>query len=211
MTYSGTSVRYFCGTALKSWVENTGLVARSVNCRAVDDVPDLAAGDVGLEEGLDGRDGLGLCGLGVGDELGEFLFQQLVLRFEGWDEAEDLFQDFAQGQAAVHGRGFAQLVEGVVFLGFVEDLAVDVVDDAIPLPCLDGFRDGRVFAHGVLEFLEEHPVDLHPLEADGLFLDRGEDVRAQVLVGAASPPPGPCLRRHSGPLPWGRGSFSTSS
>ena len=41
-----------------------------------------------------------------------------------------------------------------------------------------------VLAHGVLEFLEEHPVDLHPLVADGLFLDRGEDVRAQVLVGA---------------------------
>jgi hypothetical protein len=29
--YSGTSVRYFDGTALKSRVENTGLVARSVN------------------------------------------------------------------------------------------------------------------------------------------------------------------------------------
>ena len=30
--YSGMSVRYFSGTALKSRVEKTGLVARSVNC-----------------------------------------------------------------------------------------------------------------------------------------------------------------------------------
>ncbi len=81
--------------------------------------------------------------------------------------------------------GFAQLVEGVVLLGLVEDLAVDVVDDAVPLPGLDGLRDGLVLAHGVLELLEEHPVDLHPLIADGLFLDHREDVRPQVLVGAS--------------------------
>ena len=79
-------------------------------------------------------------GLVVGDELGELLFQQFVLGLEARDEAEDLFQDFAQGQAAVHGGGFAQLVEGVVLLGLVEDLAVHVVDDAVPLSGLDGCR-----------------------------------------------------------------------
>ena len=134
------SVRYFAGTARKSRVEKTGLVARSVKCSALDDVAHLVAGDVGLEVGLDGRDGLGLFGLGVGDELGELLFQQFVLGLEARDEAEDLLQDLAQGQAAVHGGGFAQLVEGVVLLGLVEDLAVHVVDDAIPLPGLDGCR-----------------------------------------------------------------------
>src|SRR5437016_2395599 len=90
---------------------------------ALDDMAYLVAGDVGLEEGLDGRDGLGLFGLGIGDELGELLFQQFVLRLEARDQAEDLFEDFAQGQAAVHGGGFTQLVEGVVLLGFIEDLA----------------------------------------------------------------------------------------
>src|SRR3990172_6765603 len=100
---------------------------------ALDDVADSAAGNVGLEVGLDGRDGGGLFGLGIGDELGELLFQQFVLGLEAWDEAEDFFEDFAQGQAAIHGGGFAQLVEVVVLLGFVEDLAVDVVDDTIPL------------------------------------------------------------------------------
>src|SRR5712691_898452 len=152
---------------------------------ALDEMAYLVAGDVGLEEGLDGRDGLGLLGLGIGDELGELLFQQFVLRLEARDQAEDLFEDFAQGQAAVHGGGFAQLVEGVILLGFVEDLAVHVVDDAIPLPGLDGCGDGLVLAHGVLEFLEEHAVDLHALVADGLFPDRGNDILAQVLVGAA--------------------------
>src|SRR3972149_1414390 len=42
---------------------------------ALDDVAHLVAGDIGLEEGLDGGDGPGLFGLGVGDELGELLFQ----------------------------------------------------------------------------------------------------------------------------------------
>ena len=87
-------------------------------------------------------------------------------------------KDFAQGQAAVHGGGFAQLVEIVVLLGLVEDLAIHVVDDAIPLPGLDGFRDGLVLAHGVFKFLEEHPVDLHALEADGLLLDQWQGMSA---------------------------------
>src|ERR1035437_1823523 len=55
-----------------------------------DDVADPAAGDVGLEVGLDGRDGGRLFGLAVGDELGELLFQQLVLGLEARDEAEAL-------------------------------------------------------------------------------------------------------------------------
>src|ERR1017187_8072507 len=37
----------------------------------VDNVADAAAGDVGLEVSLDGRDGGRLFGLAVGDELGE--------------------------------------------------------------------------------------------------------------------------------------------
>src|SRR5262245_58968351 len=59
---------------------------------ALDDVAHLIAGDIGLEEGLDGGDGRGLCGLGIGDELGELLFQQFVLGLEARDEAENLFQ-----------------------------------------------------------------------------------------------------------------------
>ena len=129
--------------------------------------------------------GLGLLRLVVGDELGELLFQQFILGLEARDEAEDLFQDFAQRQAAVHGGGAAELVEGVEFLGLVEDFVVHVVDDAIPLAGLDAGGDEVVLAHRVLESLEEHAVDLHSLGADGLLLDRGEDVGAQVLVGAA--------------------------
>ena len=90
---------------------------------------------------------VGLFGLVVGDELGELLFQQFVLGLEARDEAEDLLQDLAQGQPAVDGGGFAELVEGVVLLGLVEDLAVHVVDDAVPLPGLDGCRDDLVLAH----------------------------------------------------------------
>src|SRR3990172_8512085 len=62
----------------------------------LNDVADLLAGYIGLEEGLDRRDGLGLLGFGVGDELGKLLFQQFVLGLEAWDEAEDLLEDFAQ-------------------------------------------------------------------------------------------------------------------
>jgi hypothetical protein len=44
----------------------------------------------------------------------------------------------------------------------------------------------------------EHAVDLHALQADGFLLDGGEDVFAQVFVGAAPapgrPPPPPVLR-----------------
>ncbi len=149
---------------------------------------------------------VGLFGLVVGDELGELLFQQFVLGLEARDEAEDLLQDLAQRQAAVHGGGLAQLVEGVVLLGLVEDFAVDVVDDAVPLPGLDGCGDGLVLAHGVLELLEEHAVDLHALVADRLFLDRGEDVGAEVLVGAADDHRARRRRRHRGPCPGAGGA-----
>jgi len=123
---------------------------------------DLIAGDIGLEVGLDGRDGLSLFGLVVGDELGELLFQQFVLGLKARDQAEDLLQNFAQGQPPVHGGRFAQFVEGVVLLGLVEDLPVNVVDDAVPLPDLDGLCDEIVLPDCVLEPLEEHAVDLHP-------------------------------------------------
>ena len=138
MTYSGTSWRYLAGTALKSRVENVGLVARSVYCAALDDVAHEVAGHVGLEERLDGGDRLGLLGHVLGDELGELLLQQLVLALEVGDEAEDLLQDLAQGDATVDAGGLAQLLQRVVLLGLVEDLAVHVVDDAVPLAGLDG-------------------------------------------------------------------------
>jgi len=67
----------------------------------LDDVADLVAGDVGLEEGLDGGDRRGLIGLAVGDELGEFLLQQLVFGLKAGNQAEDLLQNLAQAQAAV--------------------------------------------------------------------------------------------------------------
>ena len=137
----------------------------------LDDVAHLVAGEVSLEVGLDSGDGLGLFRFDIGDELGKFLFQQFVLGLKARDEAEDLLKNLAQRQAPIHGGGFAQLVEGVVLLGLVEDLAVDVVDHAIPLAGLDRFRDGLVLAHGILEFLEEHAVDFHPFVADGLLLD----------------------------------------
>ena len=150
----------------------------------IDDVTDEVAGDVGLEVGLDGRDGPDLFGLVIGHELVEFLFQQLVPGLEAGDQVEDLLEDLPKGHAAVHGRGLSQLGQRVVLLRLVEDLPVYVVEDAVPLSGLDGCCDDLVPAHGALEFLEEHAVDPHPLGTDGLLLDRGEDVPAQVLVGA---------------------------
>src|SRR3990172_11623014 len=46
---------------------------------ALDDVAYAAAGHVGLEVGLDGRNGGGLLRFVVGDELGELLFEQFIL------------------------------------------------------------------------------------------------------------------------------------
>ena len=85
---------------------------------AINDVAHLVAGNVGLKKGLDRRDGPGFLGLEVSDELGEFFLEQFILRLEAGNQAEDFFQDLAQGQAAVDGGGFAQLVERVVVLGF---------------------------------------------------------------------------------------------
>ncbi len=52
------------------------------------------------------------------------------------------------------------------------------------MPGLHGGDDVGVLAHGVFEAREEHAVDLHAVVADGLFLDAGQDVGAQVLVVA---------------------------
>ena len=46
--------------------------------------------------------------------------------------------------------------------------------------------DGGIVAYSVLEFLEEHPVDLHPLIADCLFSNRRNDVGTEVLVCAVN-------------------------
>ena len=53
------------------------------------------------------RNGLGLFGFVISHELGKFFLQQFILGLEARDEAKDLFQNFAQGQAAIHGGSLA--------------------------------------------------------------------------------------------------------
>ena len=120
-----------------------------------------------------GDDGAGAVGLVVGDELGEFFFQQFVFGLEAGYQVEDLFQDFAQGEASVNGGGLPQLLQGVVVLGLVEHLAVYVVQDRIPVSGFDGLLDGDVGAHSVCEAVEQHTVNLHALRADGFLPDGG--------------------------------------
>jgi hypothetical protein len=152
---------------------------------ALDDSANLVVRDICLEVILDGRNGFGLVGFVVGDELGELLFQEFILGLEPWNEAEDLFQDFPECQATVHGGGFTQFVERIVLLRLIEDLPIDIVYNPIPLSGLDGLSNILVLTHGVFELLEEHAVDLHAVFVDLLFLNAGENVLPQVLVGAS--------------------------
>src|SRR6185437_13192540 len=148
----------------------------------VDAVAQLVADNVGLEEISDGRHGGGFIRLAVGHEFGELLFQQLILRLEAWDQAEDLFQYLAQADATIHCRCPAQFFERVVLLRFVENFAVDIVNDAIPLPGFHRFGDGSVSAHGVFETIEEHAINLHAVFGDRLLTHRGDDVRAEMRI-----------------------------
>jgi hypothetical protein len=184
LTYSGTRVRYFLGYGAEVAGREDGVGGQVGELAMVDDVAHAAAGDVGLEVVLDRRDGRWRLGHAVGDELGELLFEQFVLGLEARDEAEDLFQNLAQGEAAVHGGGLAQLVEGVVLLGLVEDLAVDVVDHAVPLAGLDGGGDEVGFSRTVSSKLRRTCGRSSCPRADGLLLDVARDVGAEVLVGA---------------------------
>ena len=85
-----------------------------------------------------------LIGLEVGDELGELLFQQLILGFEARDEAEDLLQDLAQRQATVHGGGFAQLVEDVRGrIAFLEETPARRFEQLVDLDAGCGFLIGH--------------------------------------------------------------------
>jgi len=133
---------------------------------------------------LDGRDGGRLGWFLVRDELGELFLKQFVLGLEAGDEAEDSLQYLPQAQAAVHCRGLAQLLNGVVLLGLVEHLLVHDLKYAVPLAGFNGLSYLLVIAHGVLELIEEHPVNLHPGDADGLFLHRADDIGAEVVEDA---------------------------
>ena len=77
----------------------------------------------------------------------------------------------------------AQLGEGVVLLGLVENFLIHIVDGAIPLARLNSLGNEVVVAHLVGKAVEEHPINSHPLGADLLLLDRREKVASQVLVG----------------------------
>ena len=148
----------------------------------LNDVSGLAAGQIRLEVRPNRRDGLGLVGLVIGDEFGELLFEQLVPRLKTRNEVKNLLQYLAQGYAPIHSRGLAQLGEGVVLLGLVENFLIHIVDGAIPLARLDSLGNEVVFAHLVGKAVEEHPVNPHPLGADLLLLNRREEVVPQVLV-----------------------------
>src|SRR3989344_1931545 len=71
---------------LESTAVEKGIGRQIGEVPALNDVAYAVAGDVGLEVVLDGRDGLGLRRLGVGDELGELFFQQFILGLEARDE-----------------------------------------------------------------------------------------------------------------------------
>ena len=75
----------------------------------VDDFAQAFVGGVGLEEVLQGDDGVGVFAQGFGrlveQEFLEFGVEQFILAFEAGNEAEDLFEDFAQGEAAVDTGG----------------------------------------------------------------------------------------------------------
>ena len=129
----------------------------------------------------------------VGDELGELLFQQLVFRLEARNEVKDFFQNLPKAQTAVHGGSFAQLVKGVILLGFIKDLTVDVVDDTVPLPGFDSFGNGLILPHGLRKPVEKHAVNLHPFGADGFFTDIRQIVSALIFVGERE-----YQRRHRG-------------
>ena len=157
-------------------------MARSAILFLVDDGANPVAREVRLEIIPHRRNGVRLFGLVIGEELGEFLLQQVSLRLELGDKIEDFLQNLAQGEAAVRVDGPSQLVEVVIILGLLEHLAVHVVEHALPFAIGDGGGDGRVFPYGLAEPLEELAVDLHPPGADGLLFDRGEDVLAQVFI-----------------------------
>ena len=181
----GNELAVFRGDGAKVFGGENGIRGEVGQLAGVDDVANLVTGGVGLEVGFQRGNGFGFVGLVVGDELEELLFEQVVLRFEARDEAENLFEDFAETKTTVHGGGFAELVEVVELGGLIEEFLVHIVDDAVPLAGLDAGGDEVVLAHGVLKLLVEHAVDLHALLADGFLLDGGEDVIAEVLVGAA--------------------------
>jgi len=63
-----------------------------------------------------------------------------------------------------------EFVEVVAFVGLLEDLFVDVVDDAIPFARFDTGGDEVVFFNRIFECLEAHAVDLHAFDADCFFL-----------------------------------------
>ena len=62
----------------------------------VNDVPDEIAARVSLEVSLDRGERFRFLRFIVGDELGELFLEQVVLRFEARDEAEDLFKNLAE-------------------------------------------------------------------------------------------------------------------
>ena len=98
-------------------------------------------------------------------------------------------------QPAVHRSGsLAQLVEGVILLGLVEDLAIDVIDDADPnFPPSTACGDGLILAHRVREASRTScGRSSCPRNPMGCSRHGGQDVGAEVLVGIH-------LRRLAGP------------
>ncbi len=153
---------------------------------------------------------LGVVWLAVEDELLELVFEQFVLGLKAGDEAEDLLQDFTDGDAAIHPGGASEFFEIEKFLGFVEQVGVHVFGGLVPLLGLDLLFERRIVLDLILEFLEEHAVDLHAQRADLLGHHAEYFVGARTLVGADGRWCG-----GSGPSPpvpvRGRGSLMTSS
>ena len=161
--YSGTEVAVLLGDGAVVGGGEGGVGGEHGELSLVYDVAQVAVGGVCLEVVLDGDDGSGPIRLVVGDELGELLLQKFVFGLEARYEIEDLFQDFAEGQATVNRRGLSQLVEGVVVLGLVEDLPVYVVNDEVPVAGFHSVLYDVVRPNGVGEAVEQHTVYLHAL------------------------------------------------
>src|SRR5205814_369184 len=101
------------------------------------DVADPVARHVCFEIILYRWDSLCFLRFVVGYKLCEFLLEQFILRFESRDEAKDFFENLSQRDASVYSRSFAQLLERIPFACFLKQLAIYVINYAIPVPSFD--------------------------------------------------------------------------
>ena len=112
----------------------------------------------------------------------KFILYQFLFALKEGQDTKDFVQNFPSCDAAITANGAPQLVPGVILVGLIHNVVINIADDSGIVALLILFSRNWIFFDSLLEFIKVHPVNLHALSTDFGLHQCFQRVRSKVFI-----------------------------